>query len=50
MGLRHIAVALGEVVDWQADGGVGKSDSQQPTALGLSRLWWLRGIEMEQIF
>jgi hypothetical protein len=24
---------------WQADGGVGKSDSQQPVALGLGRLW-----------
>ena len=31
-------------------GGVGESDSQQPAALGLSRLWWLRGIEMELVF
>ena len=31
-------------------GGVGESDSQQPAALGLSKLWWMRGIEMELVF
>jgi len=31
-------------------GGVGESDSQQPAALGLNMLWWMRGIEMELIF
>ena len=27
-----------------------ESDSQQPAALGLGRLWWLRGIKMELVF
>ena len=34
----------------RAGGGVGESDSQQPAALGLGRLCWLRGIEMELYF
>jgi len=34
----------------RAGGGVGESDSQQPAALGLGRLCWLRGIEMELVF
>ena len=48
--LRHVAMILGKVLDLVGGGEVGESDNQQPAELGLGRIWWLRGIEMELVF
>ena len=49
--LRHVATILEKVFNL-ANGRRSRreSDSQQPAALDLGKLWWLRGIKMELVF